>query len=524
MKSRALLAIAVLSTALVSGGWLVERGLVGSHPAPADRARMFNQVLDHVARDFVDTLSDSAIYSKAAEGLISELHDPHSAYLSAAVLKSLNERTSGRYAGIGANVDIRDGWPTVVATLPGGAAIEAGLQAGDRITEVEGKPVRGVTIEEAQKALRGDPGSVVRVTVERPGVNTPLKFALTRKEIRVRSVQNATVIGDGIGYVALTIFSEQSAPDLKQAIDSLRAAGMKTLIFDLRGDPGGLLDQGVAVSELFLDPKQRIVSMHGRTQAVSRTFDDQSPQPWPAMPIVVLVDSSTASAAEIVAGALQDHDRAVLLGAPTYGKGSAQNAFPLIDGGAAKLTTALWFTPLGRSINKRRFSDDGEEADTTTAKRPKFKTDDGRTVLGGGGITPDVLLPPVARPASDSAFERAVGKQIREFRDALTEYAVSLRTSHTVTSPDFIVTPEMRAELLRRVRTHGVKVDDATWSGASSLIDRVLGQEIARYVFGEQAAFNRRMRDDSGIQRAVAFAKGATTQQQLIDRADNAKK
>ncbi len=525
MKSRALLAIAVLSTALVSGGWLVERGLVGSHPVPADRARMFNQVLDHVARDFVDTLSDSAIYSKAAEGVISELHDPHSAYLSPAVLKSLNERTSGHYAGIGANVDIRDGWPTVVAALPGGAAIDAGLQAGDRITEVDGKPVHGVTIEEAQKALRGEPGSVVKVTVERPGMTTPFKFALTRKEIRVRSVQNPTLIGDGIGYVSLSIFSEQSAPDLKQVIDSLRAAGMKTLIFDLRGDPGGLLDQGVAVSELFLDPKQRIVSMRGRTPATTRSFDDQAPQPWPTMPVVVLVDSSTASAAEIVAGALQDHDRAVVLGATTYGKGSAQNAFPLIDGGAAKLTTALWFTPSGRSINRKRVTEEGEDApDTAVSKRPKFKTDDGRTVLGGGGITPDLILPPVARPASDSAFERAVGKQLQQFRDALTEYAVSLRTSRAVSSPDFVVTPEMRAELLRRARAHGVKVDDPTWNAASSLVDRVLGQEIARYVFGEQAAFVRRMRDDSGIQRAVAFAKGAATQKDLIERAESAKK
>jgi carboxyl-terminal processing protease len=217
MKSRALLAAVVLSTALVSGGWLVERGLLGSRRSASDNARMFEQVLSHVAQDYVDTLADTAIFRRAAEGLIGELHDPHSTYLSPALFKTLNERTTGRYAGIGAQVDVRDGWPTVTAPMPGGPAIAAGIQAGDRIIEVEGKPMHGVSIEAAQKLLRGAPGSVVRLTIDRPTVATPLKFALTRAEIKVRSVQHATMLGSGIGYVALTIFSEESASDLRRA-------------------------------------------------------------------------------------------------------------------------------------------------------------------------------------------------------------------------------------------------------------------------------------------------------------------
>src|SRR5215208_5081412 len=164
MRSRAVLAGAVLSSALVSGGWLVERGLSDAGPGPRDRARMFDQVVQRVARDFVDTLSDSAIYTRAAAGLIRELHDPHSAYLSPQVLARLSERTSGRYVGVGAQIDVRDGWITIVAPLPGGPAREAGIQTGDRIVQVNDKELRGVTVEEAQKALRGEPGSVVRVT------------------------------------------------------------------------------------------------------------------------------------------------------------------------------------------------------------------------------------------------------------------------------------------------------------------------------------------------------------------------
>ena len=517
MRSRGVFAAAVLSSALVSGGWLVERGLSAPNAGGRDRARLLQQVLDHVSRDYVDTLSDSTIYADAVEGLIEELHDPHSTYLSPRLLASLSERTTGRYAGVGAQIDVRDGWMTVVSPLPGGPAHDAGIQTGDRIVEVDGKPMHGVSLDEAQKALRGATGTVVRLTIERPAVVAPLKFAITRREIRVASVQHATLFHDGVGYVALTIFSEASAGDLRHAIDSLRRAGMRTLLFDLRGDPGGLLDQGVRVADLFLSSGQRIVSMRGRTPDATQTFDDRAPQQWPDLPVAVLVDSNTASAAEIVAGALQDHDRAVVLGAPTYGKGSAQNVFHLSNGGAVKLTTALWYTPSGRSINRRRPSPEEDDADTS-ANRPKpaYKTDDGRTVLGGGGIRPDVLLPTAPPSASDSAFQRALGKQIPQFRDALTDYALSLAGTHTIASPDFTVTPVMRTELLRRMRARGITVDSAVVQASVPLIDRLLGYEIARYVFGEQAEAARRLHDDATVAAAVQFASGATTQRELL--------
>lgn len=519
MRSRGLFAAAVLSSALVSGGWLVERGLSGAGTAGRERARLLEQVIQHVSRDYVDTLTDSTLYARAAEGLVDELHDPHSTYLSPKLLASLSERTSGRYVGVGAQIDIRDGWMTVISPLPGGPAHDAGMQSGDRIVEVDGKPVHGLSLEEAQKTLRGAPGSVVRLTIERPAVAARLKFAITRREIRVRSVQHATMLPGGVGYVALTIFSEASAPDLRRAIDSLRAAGMHTLLFDLRGDPGGLLDQGVRIADLFLNSGQRIVSMRGRTPDATQTFDDHAAQPWPDLPVAVLVDSNTASAAEIVAGALQDHDRAVVLGTPTYGKGSAQNVFR-VGSGAVKLTTALWYTPSGRSINRRHPSLDDGSADTLAKlPPPTYKTDAGRTVLGGGGITPDVAIPSASSPTADSVFQRALGKQIPQFRDALTDYALSLAGSHSIPSPGFVVTPTMRAELLRRMRTRGITIDSAVYERSTPLIDRVLGYEIARYVFGDQAESARRLHDDTAVAAAAQFVSGATTQQELLRRA-----
>jgi carboxyl-terminal processing protease len=520
MRSRGLFAAAVLSSALVSGGWLVERGLSGAGTGGRERARLLQEVIQHVSRDYVDTLSDSTLYARAAEGLVDELHDPHSTYLSPKLLASLSERTSGRYVGVGAQIDVRDGWMTVISPLAGGPAHDAGIQTGDRIVEVDGKPVHGLSLEEAQKTLRGTPGSVVRLTVERPGVAAPLKFAITRREIRIRSVQHATMLRDGVGYVALTIFSEASAPDLRRAIDSLRAAGMRTLLFDLRGDPGGLLDQGVRIADLFLNSGQRIVSMRGRTPDATQTFDDRAPQLWPDLPVAVLVDSNTASAAEIVAGALQDHDRAVVLGAPTYGKGSAQNVFRVGNGGAVKLTTALWYTPSGRSINRKHPSPDDLNADTL-AKRPPptYRTDAGRIVLGGGGISPDVVIPSTPSATTDSVFQGALGKQIPQFRDALTDYALSLAGTHSIASPDFTVTPAMRADLLRRMRARGITLDDSVYERSASLIDRLMGYEIARYVFGDQAESARRLHDDAAVAAAVKFVTGATTQPELLRRA-----
>ncbi len=487
MRSRAILAAAVLSSALISGGWFVQRGLVGATKSGAGGASLYNDVLAHVRRDYVDSLPDSTLTIRSVEGVLEELHDPHSVYLTASRLARLSESTTGRYAGVGLQIDVRDGWITVVAPLAGGPAKDAGIQTGDRVVAVDGKPTRGFTVEEAQKTLRGDPGSTVQLTIERPGVDARLPFTLRRREIRVRSVQHALLLGNGVGYVNLTTFSEEAANDLRRAIDSLRGAGMKSLAFDLRSDPGGLLDQGVAVADLFLDPGQRIVSMRGRTVDANRDYADRATQVWPGLPLVVLVDSGTASASEIVAGALQDH------------------------------------TPSGRSITRRHDhgadDEDGTPTDSTGQHRPRFKTDAGRAVLGGGGITPDIQLKPDTITAADNAFERALGKHIPQFRDALTAYALSLKATHGAASPNLIVTPEMRAELLKRMEARGVTIDRATYDAAAPLVDRVLGDEIVRYLFGDAADFERRLHRDATVAAALQLMAGASSERELLDRA-----
>ena len=523
MKSRAIVAAAVLSSALVSGGWLMERG---GRDAPRDarsQARLFDEVLQHLRTDYVEALPDSLLYHRAASGVIEELHDPHSVFLDPRRLTRLDESTNGHYAGVGIQIDARDSGITVIGALPGTPAERAGILTGDRIVEIGGKSTQGFTQEEARNSLRGAPGSIVRISIERPGVATRLQFNLTRADIAVNPVQNALMVRDGIGYVDLTVFSTTAAADLGRAIDSLRAAGARSLVLDLRGDPGGLLDQGVGVADLFLNPGQKIVTTRGRTPDENRTFADGTPQRFTNMPLVVLTDSGTASASEIVAGALQDHDRALVVGTVTYGKGSAQRVFR-VDDGAVKLTTALWYTPNGRSINRPRprnvVEGDAEPpASTDTTPRPRFRTDGGRMVLGGGGIVPDVEVAPLAVTKADRALQTALGAKVPQFRDALVDYALSLKTTRAVRDPAFVVTPEMRDALYRRLQSRGIVVPRAVYDSAAPLVTRALGSQIARYVFGPRAEAARSLRDDPTMTRALELLAGVDTPADLLGRA-----
>jgi carboxyl-terminal processing protease len=240
------------------------------------------------------------------------------------------------------------------------------------------------------------------------------------------------------------------------------------------------------------------------------------------MPIVVLVDHGSASASEIVAGALQDQDRATIVGVTSYGKGSAQSLFPLPPTGALKLTTAKWFTPLGRSIDRPQQSTDDDADgtdDTKEAPRQRLRTPAGRVVLGGGGITPDVVVEDTARPPAERALEQALGKDVTKFRDALAAYALELKAKGAVAAPDFTVTPAMRNELYARLVARHVTIDRPVFDRAESLVGRVLGAQIARYTFGPQAEFARGLRSDQSVAVALSLLNGVRTPRELLDRA-----
>jgi len=534
LRARAFIAVTVLTLALVLGGWLLQRGLHRGGSS-YERAQLFDQVRVRIAKDFVDSIPEGELFRKAAEGLVRELHDPHSTYLTPERLRALTESTSGHYAGIGIQIDVRDGWITIVAPLPGTPAEKAGIQPGDRIVAINGKSTEGSSPDDARGLLRGKNGSPVTLQIERPGVESRMTFTVPRGEIRVHSVRHAAMIGNGVGYVDLTIFSDSSAAEVQQAVEKLRAQGMHTLVFDLRANPGGLLEQGIEVADLFLDAGQPIVSVRGRDAAQS--FADDAKQKWPELKLITLVDDHSASASEIVAGALQDHDRAAIVGSTSYGKGSAQSVYPLVDSASAlKLTTARWFTPSGRSIQKPQTPAPGDDEDDDSApgtaatgtdsgselplsKRQQYRTDDGRVVYGGGGITPDLLVAPTDSINGTRAFWRMIGAQAPKFRDALTESALAAKGAHAVRSADFQITDSLRQSLWKRVVAKGIKLDRARFDSVSSVVDRLLGIEIARYALGPDAEFERRLSGDRVVAAALELSNGAQVENDLLRRA-----
>jgi carboxyl-terminal processing protease len=281
-----------------------------------------------------------------------------------------------------------------------------------------------------------------------------------------------------------------------------------------------LLQQGVEVSELFLDPGQGIVSMQGRVRDMNRNFGDQQPQPWKDLPIVLLVDRGSASASEIVAGALQDHDRAVVVGGTTFGKGSAQSVYPVENAGALKLTTARWFTPAGRSISKQSAtpSDDDEDGVAADSARRTYKTDAGRIVRGGGGIAPDVVVADTVGSYAEALLVHALGKQLPLFRDALTDMARSLRSTGAVGN-DFSVTPALRDDLYRRLQERGVKLSRVEFDAAEPSLNRQIATEVARYALPSGPGFIRMTREDPAISVALDLATGARDMQDLLQRA-----
>ena len=516
-RNRLIITLLVLAVGAIAGGWLVQRGLQRTTRPASGGARLFAAVMERVRDSYVDSLGLDELWRRAAIGLVDELGDPNSTYLPPDRLKRLTEATSGLYSGVGIQADRREGLVVVLAVRPNSPAEHVGVQAGDRLIEVEGQSMRGWTIEEARNAMRGPQGTRLRLVVERGTARIP--FVLERGEIHVSSVSRAFVLEGGVGYVLLSTFSDSAREELTRTVDSLGAAGARSLVLDLRSNPGGLLNQGVAIADLFLDKGQEIVEVRSRGAKRQMVFVDSAEQRWPRLPLAVVVNGGTASAAEIVAGALQDHDRALVLGRTSYGKGSAQNVFELEGGGGLKLTTARWFTPSGRSISRPARSDDGApRVINDRAERPVFTTDGGRKVFGGGGISPDLLVGDSVAPVAERTWVVALGASAPKFRDALKDFAAAEVRRGTVRDTAFVVTPAMRAGLWAMALRKGVDVPRALYDDASSLVDRQLGNELARQAFGLPFAGRRLARSDKVVQRAAELLKRATNPKALLEK------
>jgi carboxyl-terminal processing protease len=495
------------SVAMVScfiSGWFLQRQLAAGGDV-YQQARLFENVLAHVRDYHVDSITEPELYRKATDGLLAQLRDPYAALLVGKDLERHVERTTGDYAGIGLLVDARNGWVTVVTPMQGSPAQRAGIRTGDQLFEVDGLSAGDWTLDQALQAMRGKLGTPIDIAIRREGVVEPLRFRLLRERIHQRAVPPGLLLPDGIGYLSLTMVRDHAAEELEHEVATLMQRGVRVLLLDLRANPGGLRDEAVDVSDLFLDPGQEILVSRGRAPGDNHRWSDYRPQRWPDLPVVVLVSGGTASAAEIIAGALQDHERALIVGDTTYGKGIVQTVFTLSHDLALRMTTARWYTPNGRSIQ-------GAALDSAMGAQSM-----------GGGLIPDVVLGPDTLTTSEATFARSLGGQVSIFRDVLTAYALELQRGRTVGSEWFLVTAAMRAEVQRRLRDRGVTMADSVFGGATRIVDEQLGYEIARYTFGPAAERRRRAVGDPQIQRAIELVRGTTSPRALLGLADQAR-
>ncbi|HLN87998.1 MAG TPA: S41 family peptidase [Candidatus Limnocylindrales bacterium] len=332
---------------ILSNRWVPNVAAIGRQDY--ESLEVFSNILSIVKKNYVEDIETKNLVSGAINGMLHSL-DPHSAYLTPELYKELQSDTQGRFGGLGIEITVKGGVLTVVSPIEDTPAAKAGIKPGDQIFKIEDEFTKDMSLVDAVKKMRGLKGTKINLTIRREGANELMDFSLVRDVIRVQSVRSRT-LEPGYGYVRLAQFQERSDRDLQRALEKLVAekGGMKGLVLDLRNNPGGLLTQAVRVSDLFLD-SGLIVYTEGRIEAQKQKYFAQKEGTWADFPIVVLVNGGSASASEIVAGALQDHKRAVVLGTTTFGKGSVQTILPLDDNSALRLTTARYFTPLGRSI------------------------------------------------------------------------------------------------------------------------------------------------------------------------------
>lgn len=317
---------------------------------PLDELRAFSEIFGRIKNNYVEPVEDKELLQNAIRGMLAGL-DPHSSYLDLKDFKELREGTSGEFGGLGIEVTMEDGFVKVVSPIDDTPAALGGVLAGDLIIRLDDTPVKGMSLGDAVDIMRGEPGSKLLLTIIREGANKPLKIELTRAVIKVKSVKQK-MLETGYGYIRISTFAERTGSSLKEAISALKVENdgdLKGLVLDLRNNPGGLLDAAVEVSDTFIT-KGLIVYTEGRIKDSSQKFTAKPDDFLKGAPLVVLVNGGSASASEIVAGALQDHKRAIILGTKTFGKGSVQTVMPLTNDTAVKMTTARYFTPSGRSI------------------------------------------------------------------------------------------------------------------------------------------------------------------------------
>ncbi|HTY37659.1 MAG TPA: S41 family peptidase [Bacteroidota bacterium] len=509
------------------------RGLISADNI-YDQMRKFQDILVYSDKYYVDPVDTRKLTEAAINGMLDQL-DPHSVYFPPKAFEKASEEMQGNYQGVGLSIRALNDTIIVVEPMGGGPAAKLGILSNDRIVKINDSTAVGLTSDQASKRLRGPKGTKVKVSIGRPGVPGVLDYEITRADISLNSIDVSMMINEEVGYIALNKFALTTGAEMTNALRDLRAHGMKRLILDLRYNPGGVLEEAVKVADLFLDagtkskPRQ-IVYTKARVPELEESYTATTGQEYEKLPLIVLINHASASASEIVAGAIQDWDRGLIVGETSFGKGLVQRQWAFGDGSAFRLTIARYYTPAGRLIQRtytgkdkaeyereafERVEKEGDNlehkndaASKADSARPMYHTSGGRIVYGGGGISPDFIVkPPAAAEFTQNLQRRDMFYQF--MTTWLDAHGQALRSTYGDDIlrfvKSFVVSDEMLQDFRNFVTTKGLKVEEKDLQKDLVFVKARLRAEIARSFWGNNGSYRVMLEVDPQFQKAVAL-------------------
>jgi carboxyl-terminal processing protease len=526
-RSVSMAVFAIVFCALV-GGFYGRSALAVEDQVP-DQYKVFTAALTAIDNNYIGTVESDRLVYGAITGMLQTL-DPHSSFMDPRTYAQMRERQEGRYYGLGITIAVVDNEITVVSLFEGSPAYQKGLRRGDIIAKIENEETKGWTSDDAVRRLRGPKGTPVKISLKRSGYDQLIDLAVVRDEIHIPTVPAAFMLDGQTGYVRLSEFGENTDQELGQALRALNRQGMKRLVFDLRNNPGGALDQAIKVANRFLPRGDMVVYTRGRVPNSDQDYRATESSDYLSLPMVTLTNRSSASASEIVSGALQDHDRSLIVGETTFGKALVQSVYRVSEGAGVAVTTAHYYTPSGRLI-QRPWDDSFDEyltytmrdQDPNKAHPPEDLklTDAGRKVYSGGGIEPDRRFDGPIEGFNPTRFGRSLyARNIfdvyaqRFSRKGDTRISQAPTTAPRELSPGFEVTDAMVGEFRDLVEKSRVKIDEADWQKDLPFIKAMIRYEIDLDLFGVEAARKDLVKSDPQLQFAVTLFPDA---QRLLD-------
>ena len=499
-----ILLTAVLAISALLGGWFgpTVRATAAGASDMQDSVKSFTRVLSIVERNYADPVDvDKAIYDGAIPGMLRVL-DPHSNFFDPRQYALFREEQQGKYYGVGMTVQGRDNQTIVLAPFVGSPAYKAGIRPGDIILKVDGKSCTGLTTTEVADMLKGAKGTTVHISLGREGWDKPIDVTVVRDEIPRPGVEYFTMVKPGIGYVRVSTFNETTDNDLAEALKQLDVSKLDGLIIDLRNNGGGLLNQAVGMSDMFLDKNEIVVSHRGRSSSEKRYYALRGNQGI-EVPLIVLINGQSASASEIVAGSIQDHDRGLIVGETSFGKGLVQTQYPLSEDTALLLTTARYYTPSGRLIQRdyKNISLYDYHYNPKPPRAPEVKlTDSGRQVFGQGGITPDdAVAAPKLNDFEQTLLRRGV---FYPFPQGVGDFVRYYLGEKPVISKDFVADDAVMAQFRKYLDQQHIKFTEPDIQDNLAWLKWKIKREVFTTVFGLNDGYKVELQEDPQLQKA----------------------